>query len=326
MLAKVILFACSTILLGTAAVNAQATAPAELPSADYEGQSYVDSKGCIFLRAGYGGDATWVPRVGKDRKQICGQTPSNALSTTAKPAKVAEYTLRKAKVRKRSAPAAPHVPVLIGCPVSVPVARRYATTDGGSVVICTAKNGSLTGARSPIYPQGSGVGPALSATSFAGVDIPLPKARSAVNQISASVAPPAGYEAAGPKGRFNPMRGKGTAAGQAAQDGIWTRDVPAEEISATVKAVGTAKSVLQATSSATGGKLYVQVGTFGEPTNADGARVRLQGLGLPVANGKFTKQGKALQVVYSGPFASVSEAQSALLVARSGGFSDAFIR
>ncbi len=324
MLAKVILFVCSTVLFGTAAVNAQAIAPAELPSADYDGQSYVDSKGCIFLRAGYGGDATWVPRVGKDRKQICGQTPSKAMTVVAKPAKVAASPARKAKVRKPAVAAAPQVPVLVGCPVSVPVARRYATTDGGSVVICTAKNGSLTGARSPIYPPGSGVGPALSARSFASVAIPLPQGQSAVSQTSASVAPPAGYEAAGPKGRFNPMRGKGTAAGQAAQDGVWTRDVPAVEIA--TKAVGTAKPAVQAPSPAVGGNLYVQVGTFGEPGNADGARARLQGLGLPVANGKFSKQGKALHVVYSGPFATSQQAQAALRAARGGGFSDAFIR
>ena len=326
MLARVILFACSTAFCGTTAAVAQDIAPAELPGANYEGQSYVDRKGCIFLRAGYGGDATWVPRVGKDRKQVCGQAPSNALTSAAKPASATAPVIRKAKVRKHAASAAPHAPVLIGCPVSAPVARRYATTDGGSVVLCTAKNGSLTGARSPIYPKGSGVGPALSGKSFASVEIPLPKTQPDAGQTAASVAAPAGYEAAGPKGRFNPMRGKGTAAGQAAQDGIWTRDTPAVERPAKVKAVGAAKPAVQTASAATGGNLYVQVGTFGEPTNADGARTKLQGLGLPVANGKFTKQGQALQVVYSGPFATAREAQSALLVARSSGFSDAFIR
>lgn len=50
--------------------------PAEFPPASFKGRQYVDSKGCIFIRAGIDGNVTWVPRVSRKRQQICGYKPS----------------------------------------------------------------------------------------------------------------------------------------------------------------------------------------------------------------------------------------------------------
>ena len=326
---KIIALAGLVVVAGAVFANAQSDGPAEVPPEDYQGQSYVDSEGCSFLKANYGGKTEWVPRVGEDRKAMCGQTPTQAVSAVVDAAGEDPAPVRAKKPAARRAVA--RAPVTIGCPVSVPVARRYATTDGGSVVLCTAGNGSLTGARSPIYPAGSGVGAALSPMRGAGVTIPLHQAQSPAARSARGFKPPKGYEMAWKDGRLNPLRGKGTAAGQAAQDKIWTRDVPAVAVPAVAEpAKAKAKTAVQTTLAASNGPgaaaLFIQVGAFGDPANAQGAAARLSALGLPVANGKSNKSGAALQVVYAGPFASGSEAQAALAAVRGNGFADAFIR
>ncbi len=50
--------------------------PAELPPATYKGQQYVDTQGCVFLRAGTEAETIWVPRVTAGGKQLCGYPPS----------------------------------------------------------------------------------------------------------------------------------------------------------------------------------------------------------------------------------------------------------
>ena len=75
MLFKIAAVAVATAL-GSFAAQADISGPASLPPAGFKGQQFVDSRGCIFLKAGYGGQVTWVARVTRDRKPLCGYPPT----------------------------------------------------------------------------------------------------------------------------------------------------------------------------------------------------------------------------------------------------------
>ena len=64
------------LLLLASASGAEPLRPAELPPSGYAGLQYVDSKGCMFVRAGSATEVLWIPRVSRQGVPICGNPPS----------------------------------------------------------------------------------------------------------------------------------------------------------------------------------------------------------------------------------------------------------
>ncbi len=340
--------------------------PAELPPSSFTGQQYVDSRGCVFLRAGYGGRVQWVQRISQARQPLCGYPPTFgavaiemadetvaapvAAVVVAKPVVVARPVVAAqpvVRVAVAPQPAAPVVvqqpaarvasaagpgPGQIGCYTSAPVPMLVQLTNGGTALVCTKGDGTMNGWRPPVYPAGAPVGASLNIPRVAGYQMTtggqvLPESAATAAAVAAPVIPK-GYVAASNASRLNPLRGVGTLAGQAQQDRVWTRDVPAQEVATAQPAKVAAKTTVSTSGNPTAatGSLYVAVGTFGVASNAAGAVATLQSMGLPAAKSQMTRNGKALQVVYAGPFATTSAAQAALAAARGAGFGDAFIR
>lgn len=107
---RIIAIAVIAGTVGLPALHAQtlkrAQPPAEVPPLSYKGKQYVDSRGCIYIRAGIDGNVTWVPRVNRARKQICGFKPTGVLPGSTRKAQVAAPELITLDTPATAAPAA----------------------------------------------------------------------------------------------------------------------------------------------------------------------------------------------------------------------------
>jgi len=298
-LVGILMPACMAV--GAGGISAQSLrgddGPAELPPSDYEGRQYVDSEGCVYIRAGVGDTVTWVPRVTRDRKVVCGQTPTFAEAAPTQPRPGDTPSPATAETAPAPEVSEPSQPGAVAA-VAPPPAERPRPEK--------ARRPRPAAAPAPATPPAPAPAP-----------------------MRVTVAPrplPEGYERAWDDGRLNPARGRGTPEGEAQMARIWTSTVPRRLSSAAPEARlvwqedDTPTRLAAASSSAPAA--HVQVGAFARGENAARLGERLRRRGLPVA---MAKRG-GLSIVLAGPFPDRREAVLALSSLRRTGFRDAFIR
>jgi hypothetical protein len=72
--------------------------PVNFPPASYSGSQFVDNRGCVYVRAGFDGAVTWVPRVSRQREHLCGQKPTFGGQVAAAPASPVPTTTKPVQI------------------------------------------------------------------------------------------------------------------------------------------------------------------------------------------------------------------------------------
>lgn len=250
---KMIAGLAGVILIGwTSGAYAQslktAKPPAELPPSSYAADYYVDSRGCAYIRAGYGGNVSWIPRVTRARRVVCGQTPTFAgrkvatektqvaaltpKATTVKKTNASTFwfgTPTKTRVKSRTVVKEVETKAIVKTePVKVARVTVQATTKPRRVVQ-RSKHAIRTG------PQA--VHPADAYNGRNGrvvmVEVRPQVEPTRITVTRQRMVVPEGYESLLADSGTYGMSGVGTPEGKAAMDLIWTETMPRRLIDVT---------------------------------------------------------------------------------------------
>lgn len=420
--------------------------PAEFPPSSFQGRQYVDSKGCVFVRAGIDGTVNWVPRVNRQRQQLCGAKPTFASApepepdaprvrqatvitpppvTQADPAPVQAATPATAPARA-PAPTAKPKPAPVRSAAATPAPMRTVASIQTPRPKPTPVQ-TVRAAPRPVVPRVVQAAPKPSVppaplTTYRSVEAACqtgatyvtrhsregtlmrvrcaPQSPSHVTLVRRGEAPgagknvyynrsqdarsvpgstrivprqvyekrddqvvkvPEGYRGAFQDDRLNRNRANQSVDGYLQTQLVWTNTVPRRlvdrhsgrdvtakypkliypytdyatqnaalstrsKVQVPVKSRAVAKAAAPRSGVAAPQGRFVQVGTFGVPSNAQATGARLQQMGLPVTYSNFRKGGKSFRVVLAGPFSNGAQLDAALGSARRAGFGDAFVR
>ena len=155
--AKLIYAFWSVVFIIAAAASAQTLqdddGPAEIPPSSYTGKQYVDSRDCIYVRAGFDGNVVWVPRVDRARRLMCGFVPTFASVPAPAAAPAAKETLVNVLPETRAnpalAPAGSVQPRLANISVA-PVTKEFRAPSGFKIAWTDGRLNPLRGPRTVV--------------------------------------------------------------------------------------------------------------------------------------------------------------------------------
>ncbi|MGP3699307.1 SPOR domain-containing protein [Rhodobacter sp. NSM] len=301
MLFRAITFAIWCSVAGGGMAIAQ-DGPAERPPESFRGPQYVDSKGCVYLRAGFGGTVNWVPRVTRDRQPLCGYPPSFA--ATPAPAEPVAAGVEAAPV---TAVAPAETEAEVAAPASVSVQPAIEATRTRTVLKHRRSHQRI--ARVVVRADTAAEAEALRRLTLHRDEI-----RAAADLPSGVTCPPSAPQLR----RFATSEGGSTLLCARAGQGLQGVRVPVLDPADGVARLSAAGS---GRPEAAAGR-YVQIGAYLRQGNAGRARQRLADLGLPVS----VAEGGALEIILAGPFDDRTTTLDALRNLRGAGYRDAFIR
>lgn len=242
---KAIAVALIASIFGLQAVDAKTLrndgSPAELPPVDFKGNQYVDSRGCVFVRAGVNGGTNWVPRVTRDRQLVCGFQPTLSAAerqNAAQPEKVvqilpapsstAQPMTKSVDAEMVGAKGAPLHQTAAAPTVVKPRPRTIAVKPYVPMADVAPKMASVTHSKAlpeRVLNRKPRRGDVVTEGQVASNVRVMPR-HVYENRVNTKVVTPKGYTTVWKDDRLNPLRAEQTFAGKAKMDAIWTQTVP----------------------------------------------------------------------------------------------------